>query len=147
MKKLLVSAIVLLGITGPAAQGDPKTTSLAWLDSNVPLLNRVNRNIWSWAETGLEEVKSSKELQDVLRANGFAVEAGVATGIVFAPATTEALIEAFRRATVLYGRDKVWRKMQRRGMKSDVSWEASAEKYADLYSDLLGLKRDDQADD
>jgi aminobenzoyl-glutamate utilization protein B len=78
MKKLLVSAIVLLGITGPAAQGDPKTTSLAWLDSNVPLLNRVNRNIWSWAETGLEEVKSSKELQDVLRANGFAVEAGVA---------------------------------------------------------------------
>ena len=30
------------------------------------------------AETGLEEVKSSKELQDLLRANGFAVEAGVA---------------------------------------------------------------------
>ena len=41
-------------------------------------LNRVNRNIWGWAETGLEEVKSSKELQDLLRANGFTVEAGVA---------------------------------------------------------------------
>lgn len=82
----------------------------------------------------------------IIDANEAAVEAGVATGIVFAPATTEALIEAIRRATVLYGRDKVWRKMQRRGMKSDVSWEASAEKYADLYSDLLGLKRDDQAD-
>lgn len=82
----------------------------------------------------------------VIDANEAAVEAGVATGIVFAPATTEALIEAIRRATVLYGREKVWRKMQRRGMKSDVSWEASAEKYADLYSNLLGLKRDEQAD-
>ena len=37
--------------------------------------------------------------------------------------------------------------MQRRGMKSDVSWELSAEKYAKLYSNLLGLKRDDEADD
>jgi aminobenzoyl-glutamate utilization protein B len=78
MTRLLVSAIALLAITTSSAQGDPKTAALAWLDSNVPVLNRVNRNIWSWAETGLEEVKSSKELQDVLRANGFAVEAGVA---------------------------------------------------------------------
>jgi starch synthase len=83
----------------------------------------------------------------VIDANEAAVEAGVATGVVFAPATAEALNEAIRRTVSLYGRDKVWRKMQRRGMKSDVSWEASAEKYANLYSDLLGLKRDDQADD
>jgi starch synthase len=32
-------------------------------------------------------------------------------------------------------------------MKSDVSWEASAEKYANLYASLLGLKRDDDEDD
>jgi len=83
----------------------------------------------------------------VIDANEAAVDAGVATGVVFAPATTEALTEAIRRTTVLYGREKTWRKMQRRGMKSDVSWDASARKYADLYSDLLGLKRDDQADD
>ena len=38
----------------------------------------MNRNIWGWAETGLEEVKSSKELQDLLSANGFTVQAGVA---------------------------------------------------------------------
>ena len=37
--------------------------------------------------------------------------------------------------------------MQRRGMKSDVSWELSAKKYADLYLDLLGLKRDVDTDD
>jgi starch synthase len=83
----------------------------------------------------------------VIDANAAAVEAGVATGVVFAPATAEALVEAIRRTVSLYGREKTWRKMQRRGMKSDVSWEASAEKYADLYSDLLGLKRDDNTDD
>ncbi len=82
----------------------------------------------------------------VIDANEAAVDAGVATGVVFAPATTEALTEAIRRTVTLYGREKTWRKMQRRGMKSDVSWEASARKYADLYSDLLGLKRDEQDD-
>ena len=83
----------------------------------------------------------------IIDANEAAVDAGVATGVVFAPATTEALVEAIRRTIVLYGREKIWRKMQRRGMKSDVSWEASAEKYADLFSELLGLKRDDHPDD
>lgn len=82
----------------------------------------------------------------VIDANEAAVEAGVATGIVFAPATQEALAEALRRTIALYGREKVWRKMQRRGMKSDVSWDLSAAKYADLYGNLLGLKRDDDQD-
>jgi starch synthase len=83
----------------------------------------------------------------VIDANEAAVEAGAATGIVFSPATQEALAEAIRRAIALFGREKVWRKMQRRGMKSEVSWEASAEKYANLYASLLGLKRDDDQDD
>ena len=51
---------------------------MAWVDGNVSTLNRVNRNIWGWAETGLEEVKSSNELQELLRTNGFTVEPGVA---------------------------------------------------------------------
>jgi starch synthase len=83
----------------------------------------------------------------VIDANEAAVEAGSATGIVFSPATQEALSHAIRRAIHLFGQHKVWRKMQRRGMKSEVSWEASAEKYADLYRNLLGLKRDDDEDD
>jgi len=78
MKRLLILATTLLVGSQPAAQSDPKAGALAWLDSNAAALGRVNRNIWTWAETGLEEVKSSKELQDLLRANGFAVEAGVA---------------------------------------------------------------------
>jgi aminobenzoyl-glutamate utilization protein B len=78
MKRLAVFALFMLLVTVPSAQSDPKTAALAWIDGNATTLNRVNRNIWSWAETGLEEVKSSKELQDVLRSNGFTVEAGVA---------------------------------------------------------------------
>lgn len=82
----------------------------------------------------------------VIDANEAAIEAGVATGIVFAPATTEALREAIFRAIRLYDRDKLWRKMQRRGMKSDVSWDASAEKYAKLYRKLLGVNDNDNND-
>jgi starch synthase len=83
----------------------------------------------------------------VIDANEAAVEAGVATGVVFAPATAEAFAEGIRRTIALYERPKVWHKMQRRGMKSDVSWELSAKKYADLYADLLGLERDADTDD
>ena len=60
-------------LTARSAQSDPKPAALAWLDANASTLSRVNRNIWGWAETGLEEVKSSKELQDLLSANGFTV--------------------------------------------------------------------------
>ncbi len=83
----------------------------------------------------------------VIDANEAAIEAGVATGIVFAPATADALREAVRRTIRLYGHDKIWRKMQRRGMKSDVSWDLSAEKYAKLYRRLAGVKDDDSRND
>lgn len=82
----------------------------------------------------------------VIDANEAAVEAGVATGIVFAPATPQALMDAVNRAMHLHGREKLWRKMQRRGMKSDVSWDASAEKYAKLYKKLLGVNDNGDAD-
>jgi aminobenzoyl-glutamate utilization protein B len=78
MKKLLAAVFGVLAVTAPSAQSDPKMTAMAWVDSNATTLNRVNRNIWGWAETGLEEVKSSQELQDLLKANGFTVESGVA---------------------------------------------------------------------
>jgi starch synthase len=83
----------------------------------------------------------------VIDANEAAIEAGAATGIVFAPAEQYALREAILRAAQLYGRPKVWRKMQRRGMKSDVGWDLSAEKYAKLYRKLLGVVEDDDRQD
>ncbi|HEX8030080.1 MAG TPA: amidohydrolase [Vicinamibacterales bacterium] len=78
MKKLLLPLVLVTLSIQPSAQSDPKVVAIAWVDSNIATLNRVNRNIWGWAETGLEEVKSSQELQDLLRANGFTVESGVA---------------------------------------------------------------------
>lgn len=78
----------------------------------------------------------------VIDANEAAVTAGVATGVLFAPATAGALADAISRTIALYRDEKTWRKMQRRGMKSDVSWAASAARYAELYANLLGLDRD-----
>lgn len=57
---------------------DPKLTALSWIDTNTETIKRLNKNIWTYAETGLQEFKSSKELMDFLKSNGFKVEAGVA---------------------------------------------------------------------
>ncbi len=64
----------------PAQAADPalKAKTAQYLDSQAELLGRTNRKIWSFAETGLGEARSSAELQQLLRANGFKVEAGVA---------------------------------------------------------------------
>ncbi|MEK6566929.1 MAG: amidohydrolase [Bacteroidota bacterium] len=57
---------------------DPKNAATSWIDSNAETLKRINKNIWTYAETGLQEFKSSKELMDFLKSNGFAVESGSA---------------------------------------------------------------------
>jgi aminobenzoyl-glutamate utilization protein B len=61
---------------GAASVG--KTAALRWIDANEESLRRVNRDIWSWAEVGLQETRSAKALIDLLEANGFTVEKGVA---------------------------------------------------------------------
>lgn len=64
--------------TAPDATAALKTKAQRWLDGQAPLLSRTNRRIWSYAETSLDEGRSSAELQQLLRAAGFRVEAGVA---------------------------------------------------------------------
>jgi len=96
----------------------------------VPLVSRVG---------GLNDT--------VIDANVAALQAEVATGIQFAPPSAAALADAIRRTLALYADEKMWRKMQRRGMKSDVSWQTSATRYAQLYASLIGITTDDSADD
>ncbi|WP_160009218.1 glycogen synthase GlgA [Rhizobium sp. 18055] len=72
----------------------------------------------------------------VIDANHAALAAKVATGIQFSPVTASGLLHAIRRALHLYADQKVWTQLQKQGMKSDVSWEKSAERYAALYSSL-----------
>jgi starch synthase len=83
----------------------------------------------------------------VIDANPAALDAGVATGVMFDANSAHALYEAVRRTVRLYKDDKTWKKIQRRGMKSDVSWEASARRYADLYATLTGLNIHDHSND
>ncbi len=84
----------------------------------------------------------------VIDANLAAVEAGVATGVQFAPVSQPALMAAIMRTISLYRDDTVWSRMRRNGMKSEVGWNASAAKYVKLFKDLLGQEQiDDDSDD
>ena len=63
--------------------------------------------------------------------------AGTVTGFKFSPVTAENLAGAIRRANVLFNASfhdtSAWRRMQRNGMTTDVSWRDRASQYADLY--------------
>jgi starch synthase len=73
----------------------------------------------------------------IIDANHAAIAAKVATGIQFAHVTPEGLLHAIRHAMQLFEDRKLWTQMQKQGMKSDVSWGKSAERYAALYSSLV----------
>lgn len=73
----------------------------------------------------------------IIDANQAALSARVATGFQFQPITADGLRLAIRRALNAYSEPKVWARLQSQGMKSDVSWAKSAERYASLYSGLL----------
>ena len=63
---------------------------------------------------------------------------GTATGVVFDRADSRVLLEAVKRAILLYGeQERYWRPMQRHGMGQDFSWRRSAECYLDLYRETL----------
>ena len=58
---------------------------------------------------------------------------GTASGIVFNDPVPAALLEAIKRALVLYANKPVWEKIQRSAMNKDFSWENSANQYLALY--------------
>lgn len=60
------------------AQHAEKQIAFDWVDKNAEILKKVNKKIWTWAEIGLQEFKSSQELIHLLRNNGFKVVEGVA---------------------------------------------------------------------
>ena len=78
MRFAIAIAIALATSVHAADNTAIKSDAWSYLDGQAATLGATNRKIWSYAEPSLEETKSSKELQDLLRANGFKVEAGVA---------------------------------------------------------------------
>jgi starch synthase len=70
---------------------------------------------------------------------------GGATGFKFGPPTAENLASAIRRAHASFGasfyENSPWRRMQRNGMSTDVSWRNRAAAYADLYRRVVEMRR------
>jgi starch synthase len=63
-------------------------------------------------------------------------EMGQGTGFSFSQYTPGALVAAVRRALAAYRHPETWQQMQRRGMKQDHSWDASAREYVKVYRAL-----------
>ncbi|NKB23847.1 MAG: glycogen synthase GlgA [Kiritimatiellae bacterium] len=59
------------------------------------------------------------------------------TGFKFKEYTPDRLIETVQRALFFYTNPSQWKKIQKRAMKCDFSWEHSAKEYAKLYMQLL----------
>ncbi|MBN8730899.1 MAG: amidohydrolase [Acidobacteria bacterium] len=77
---MLVFLLLLMGAAAGRAQMQEgqRTQLLQAMDESAPKWGDVSRRIWEFAELGYHENKSSKLLQDELRAAGFRVTAGVA---------------------------------------------------------------------
>jgi starch synthase len=74
----------------------------------------------------------------VIDANEMARAEGVGTGVQFHPPTVEMLESAALRVASLWRKPALWRRIQRNGMRTDVSWRRSARLYAELYRELAG---------
>jgi starch synthase len=69
------------------------------------------------------------------------VEAGDdKTGFKFAPVTDGALAGAVLRAHAAFGDKQAWRKIQTNGMSTDVTWRSRANRYADLYREIIAKR-------
>lgn len=73
----------------------------------------------------------------VIDANEMALEAGVATGIQFAPVDELMLAAAIRRTAALWQDKDAWRTLQQNGMTAGVGWQGPAAHYAALYRTLV----------
>lgn len=61
---------------------------------------------------------------------------GSASGFVFRVPNADAMLACIDRALALYHQPVAWRQLQRRAMRQDLSWDASAEQYLELYRRL-----------
>lgn len=74
----------------------------------------------------------------VIGATPASLQAAAATGVVFHPVDALALRQALRQLSALYADRAGWAALQRRGMKADLGWGASAARYGALYESLVG---------
>jgi starch synthase len=83
-------------------------------------------------------VRATGGLADtVVDCNEATLADGTANGFVFTEATPQALVAALERAVSAWRDRARWRELQRNGMRLDLSWRASAQRYGDLYRSLI----------
>jgi starch synthase len=92
----------------------------------VPIVSRVG---------GLEDT--------VVDAGNFAI--GKQTGFKFGPVTSENLADVLQRACATFHDRAAWRRIQRNGMSTDVSWRSPASRYANLYRGLVEMPQEQVA--
>jgi starch synthase len=63
------------------------------------------------------------------------------TGVVFTEYSAPALVAAVARALEAWARPAEWQAVQRRGMKMDFSWDASAREYVKVYEGAVAAAR------
>jgi starch synthase len=81
-------------------------------------------------------VRATGGLADTVRDVTADSEAG--NGFVFTDFTTNAFVDAVRRAVDFFRAGRGWRPLQQRAMEQDLSWRASALRYGKLYERALG---------
>ncbi|WP_439358241.1 glycogen synthase GlgA [Bradyrhizobium sp. DASA03007] len=64
-----------------------------------------------------------------------------ATGFKFGPVTADALAGTLRKANTTFHDKLTWRRLQRSGLATDVSWRNRAGDYAVLYRNLMAARR------
>jgi starch synthase len=64
---------------------------------------------------------------------------GTGTGFKFRHYNAGALLEKIREGLYFYGQPEAWKKLQLNGMARDNSWDAAAQKYIQLYEEIIEL--------
>lgn len=81
MKRLIILAFAITCVVPIASAQDTSPLKQAALAATVDLESEIHRmlmTLWTYAETALLETKSATILADILEAEGFEVECGVA---------------------------------------------------------------------
>ncbi len=84
-------------------------------------------------------VRATGGLADTVQ--DFDPETGEGNGFTFRAYDPQALLAAVRRAVETYRHPDTWRRLQRRGMQTDFSWQRSAREYVALYRQALEAHR------
>ena len=73
----------------------------------------------------------------VIDCNATTLLDGSANGFVIGEASAAALTATVRRAIKTWRDRPLWRRLQTRGMASDLSWAKPAQRYAEIYADIM----------